>query len=241
MADSFLECKNVVAGYLDAPIIKGVSIEVKQGELVAILGPNGSGKSTLLKSIIGLVKLFSGEIYFDGKRIDGLDTSALVERGIATCLQGKRVFPRLTVEENLWMGAYTIDKEKYRTKLAEVRSMFPFLEEKRKLFAGNLSGGEQEILTFARAMLTNPKIILVDEPSIGLSPKFVLSIYEKLQKVNDLGIAILLVEQNVRKALEVADRVYVLDTGEKKFEGTPDELNKKEDLAAMYLGIKPES
>lgn len=208
--------------------------------MVAILGPNGSGKSTLLKSIIGLVKLFSGEIYFDGKRIDGLDTSALVERGIATCLQGKRVFPRLTVEENLWMGAYTIDKEKYRIKLAEVHSMFPFLEEKRKLFAGNLSGGEQEILTFARAMLTNPKIILVDEPSIGLSPKFVLSIYEKLQKVNDLGIAILLVEQNVRKALEVADRVYVLDTGEKKFEGTPEELNKKEDLAAMYLGIKQE-
>lgn len=236
--NNFLECKDVVAGYLDAPIIKGVSIEVRRGELVSILGPNGSGKSTLLKSVIGLVKLFSGEIYLEGQRIDGLETDQLVHRGIATCLQGKRTFPMLTVEENLWMGAYTIPKEEFRKKKADVYSMFPFLQEKRNLLAGNLSGGEQEMLSFGRAMLTSPKLILVDEPSIGLSPKFVSTIYEKLLKVNELGIAILLVEQNVRKALEVSDRVYVLDMGEKRFEGTPEDLNAKADLAQMYLGIK---
>jgi branched-chain amino acid transport system ATP-binding protein len=237
-SDSLLQCTDIVSGYLDAPIIKGVSLSVKRGEIVAILGPNGSGKSTLLKSIIGLVKLYSGEILFQNKKVDGLATDQLVNMGIATCLQGRRTFPRLTVEENLRMGAYTISKEEFQKKQSEVYSMFPFLHEKRKIFGGNLSGGEQEMLSFGRAMLTNPKLLLVDEPSIGLSPKFVSAIYDKLKQVNDLGIAILLVEQNVRKALEVADRVYVLDMGRKKFEGTPEDLNTKADLAEMYLGIK---
>lgn len=242
MADNeFLKCENIVAGYLEAPIIKGVSITVDRGEIVAILGPNGSGKSTLLKSIIGLVKLFSGEIFLEGEKINGVETDELVSKGIATCLQGKRTFPRLTVEENLRMGAYTISNSGFQKGVEGVYSMFPFLREKRKLVAGNLSGGEQEMLAFGRSMLTRPKIILVDEPSIGLSPKFVRTIYEKLIAVNKLGIAILLVEQNVRKALEVAHRVYVLDSGVNRFSGTPEELNSKADLAELYLGIKSKS
>ncbi|MDG6999453.1 MAG: ATP-binding cassette domain-containing protein [Nitrososphaerota archaeon] len=169
MADKLLECNNIVAGYLDAPIIKGVSIEVNKGEIVAILGPNGSGKSTLLKAIIGLVKLFSGEIYLDGQRIDGCPTDELVRKGLAICLQGKRTFPRLSVEQNLRMGAYSISKEDYLRKLPDVYSMFPFLKEKRKILAGNLSGGEQEMLSFGRALLSSPRLLIVDEPSIGLS------------------------------------------------------------------------
>jgi branched-chain amino acid transport system ATP-binding protein len=233
-----LQCKDIVSGYMDAPIIRGVSVNVNRDEIVAILGPNGSGKSTLLKSIMGLVKMFSGEIYFEGRKINGLETDKLVNMGIATCLQGRRTFPRLSVEENLRMGAYTISHDEFQKKVVEAYSMFPFLKEKRKILSGNLSGGEQEMLSFARAMLTNPKLILVDEPSIGLSPKFVATIYDKLLEVNRLGIAIFLVEQNVRKALEIAHKVCVLDMGEKKFEGTPSELNSKTDLAELYLGIK---
>ncbi len=237
MADILLECKEIVAGYLDAPIIKGVSLDVNKGEIVAILGPNGSGKSTLLKSVVGLVKCFSGQVFLNGEEITNTPTDRLVGKGIANCLQGKRTFPRLTVEENLKMGAYTISKAKYEKKILEVHSMFPFLKEKKATLGGNLSGGEQEMLSFARAMLTSPELLIVDEPSIGLSPKFVAGIYEKLRKVNDEGIAILLVEQNVKKALEVADRVYVLDRGEKRFEGTSEQLNATGNLAEMYLGI----
>lgn len=239
MANKLLECNQIVAGYLDAPIIKGVSIYVQKEEIVAILGPNGSGKSTLLKSIIGLVKLFSGEIYFEDQRIDGCSTDELVRKGLAICLQGKRTFPRLTVEQNLRMGAYSISKEDYLRKLPDVYSMFPFLKEKRKILAGNLSGGEQEMLSFGRALLSSPQLLIVDEPSIGLSPKLVSAVYEKLLKVNETGIAVLLVEQNVRKALEVAHRVYVLDMGQKKFEGTRNELSQRGNLAELYLGVKP--
>lgn len=233
-----LEIKNLTAGYKKTvPIIKGVNITVKEGEIVCIIGPNGAGKSTVLKSIFGLTKIESGAVNFFGENLVNCDPSNIVEKGIAYIPQGRTVFPSLTVEENLEMGFYIKnDSKKLKEKKEEMYSLFPKLYSRKSQQTRLMSGGEQQMVSFARSLMLNPKLLLLDEPSIGLSPIITDEIFTLLQKIKTQGVSILIVEQNAKKALSISDRGYVLELGENRLEGTGKSLLANDEVGALYLG-----
>lgn len=232
-----LEIKNLNVYYGAVHAIKGISMEVADGELVSLIGANGAGKTTTLHTITGLVPAASGDIIMDGKNLRKVPASKIIKMGMAHVPEGRHVFARMTVEENMLMGAYIMnDRKKIHDNLEMVYGHFPRLKERRRQLAGTLSGGEQQMLATGRALMTNPKIILMDEPSMGLSPILVKEIFDIIEKLHESGITILLVEQNARMALSISDRAYVLETGKIAMSGTASELAADDRVRKAYLG-----
>ncbi|MGJ8454642.1 ABC transporter ATP-binding protein [Pseudothermotoga sp. U03pept] len=233
-----LRVDKLTVGYDSVPVIFEVSFSVNEGELVSVVGSNGAGKSTILKTVSGLLKPFSGKIEFMGKRIDQLPAHEIVKMGIAHVPEGRHVFGKMSVKDNLLMGAYTInDQSQVQKFLAEVFELFPRLKEREYQKAETLSGGEQQMLAIGRALMAKPKLILVDEMSLGLMPIMVDRVLEVLKEINRKGVAVLMVEQKVQEALEIADRGYILQTGRIIAEGTGRELLENELVKKAYLGI----
>ena len=217
--------------------LHGVSLEVEEGMLVCILGANGAGKTTILKTISGIVKPEMGTIHFDGQRIDGMDPEEIIKLGISLVPENRRIFPGLTVYENLLMGGFLIkDKGLFEKRLEKVTDHFPVLLKRESQQAGTLSGGEQQMLALARALMLEPKLLLLDEPSLGLSPKLVQDIFAIVKDLHQSGVTMLLVEQNVNHALKISDYGYVLTSGKIFLSGTYDELYEEEKVRDMYLG-----
>jgi branched-chain amino acid transport system ATP-binding protein len=233
-----LEVSSINVSYNGTPVIYDASIVVQRGEVVSIVGSNGAGKTTLLKTISGILHPTFGNIFFEGTEIDTLPPHEIVELGIAHVPEGRRIFGRLTVLENLGLGAYTKRSRQQRTmSLKQVFELFPILEEREAQIAGTLSGGEQQMLAIARALMAKPKLLMLDEPSLGLMPKLVTHIFEIVKEINQQGTSVLLVEQNVREALEIANRAYVLQTGKILVEGTGSELLETDLIRKAYLGM----
>ena len=224
---------NVFYGSIHA--IKGISLEVNEGEIVTLIGANGAGKTTTLHTVSGLLRPRTGSIHFCGEDITKIPAHRLVERGLAHCPEGRRVFLQMTVQENLDMGAYT-RKDDPSASLEEVYELFPRLKERRKQVAGTLSGGEQQMLAMGRALMSKPKLLMLDEPSMGLAPILVEQIFDIIKNLHAVGTTILLVEQNAQAALSIADRAYVLETGNITLSGTGSELAKSDEVRKAYLG-----
>jgi len=232
-----LEIKDVNVFYGAIHAIKGITLNVGDGELVSLIGANGAGKTTALHTISGLLHATSGEILLDGKNLQKVPANSIIGMGLAHVPEGRHVFARMTVEENLRMGAYIVrDSKKINENLESVYQHFPRLKERWKQYAGTLSGGEQQMLATGRALMTNPKILLMDEPSMGLSPLLVKEIFAIIQELHKSGITILLVEQNAKMALSVADRAYVLETGTIAMEGNAADLSADDRVRKAYLG-----
>lgn len=232
---SVLSLDQVVGGYGDTQILHGVSMHVDQGEIVVIIGPNGAGKSTAMKAVFGLLNLSGGSVHLDDQDITNMPPDQVVRQGVCYVPQTANIFPSLTVEENLEMGAY-VRKDDYRPRMGEIYELFPPLHEKRKLAAGTLSGGQRQMVAMGKAMMLEPKILLLDEPTAGLSPKFRGEIFTIIRTVNDTGTPILMVEQNAKQALKIANRGYVLVDGKNKFEGGGQALLDDPEVAEMFLG-----
>ena len=237
MISTLLRAEALTAGYGKMPILHEVSLIIAPGELVAVIGPNGAGKSTAFKVIVGFLKPTQGRVLFDGDDITGLRPDQVLRRGLAYVPQGRIVFPQMTVLENLEMGGY-IERNpaRIREALERVYALFPILAERRRQKAGTMSGGEQQMVAIGRALMTTPKLVLLDEPSLGLSPKYVSLIFEKLVEMKRAGYTLMLVEQNAAKALSVADRAYVLELGRNRFEGTGRALLANPEVKRLYLG-----
>lgn len=232
-----LECKNIVSGYGPLTVLKGVNIKVSDNQLVTIIGANGAGKSTLLNTICGLINIKAGEIIFDGVNINSVPADKRVALGIVQSPEGRRIFPELTVEENLELGAYlNSDRKKIKDDLSYQYNLFPILGERRKQKGGSLSGGEQQMLAISRALMSRPKLLLLDEPSLGLAPKLIDKIFEKLLQIKKQGTTFLLVEQNAHLALSLADWAYVMVTGRITLEGDGKTLLENEEVKKHYLG-----
>ena len=225
---------NVYYGAIHA--VRNVSLEVHAGEIVSIIGANGAGKSTILKTLVGLLRSKTGEICLDGKSIAELSPAAIVQQGIALVPEGRRVFPRLSVEDNLLLGAYARKDKQVSRDMQRIYEMFPRLFERKKQNAGTLSGGEQQMLATGRGMMSRPRLLLLDEPSMGLAPLLVNQIFETILDINEQGTTILLVEQNAHMALSIADRGYVLETGEVVLAGQAEELIDNDEVRCAYLG-----
>ena len=233
---AMLEIKDIEVFYGVIQAIKGISFEVNEGEVIALIGANGAGKTTTLQTITGLLQPKKGSILFEGKDITKIPAHKIVSLGMAHVPEGRRVFAELTVYENLKMGAYTRkDKAEIQETLQMVYKRFPRLEERKNQLAGTLSGGEQQMLAMGRALMSHPKIIVMDEPSMGLSPIFVNEIFKIIQDVSKSGTTVLLVEQNAKKALSIADRAYVLETGKIVLEGDAKDLLNNEAIKKAYL------
>lgn len=216
----------------------GLSFYVNDGEIVALLGPNGAGKTTALKAISGTLRLKGGSIELDGSRLDMLPAYSVVEKGVAHVPQGRGIFPQLTVSENLKMGAYSKHARRdTAASMENVFSIFPILRERRKQIASTLSGGEQQMLAIGRALMSKPTMLMLDEPSEGLAPKVVAQVFEVVNKLNDEGVTILLVEQNVHQTLEIADRAYVAEAGKIVLSGSAEEVSQDDHVKKAYLGI----
>jgi branched-chain amino acid transport system ATP-binding protein len=244
-----LRIDSVRASYGPIEAIKGITLELNAGEVVSLIGSNGAGKSTTLMAISGILRPVSGEIAFEGKSIKEIPPHRIVQRGICQVPEGRRIFPRLTVRENLEMGAYSLfksgvaffSKKKKDTHgldsgMEKVFNLFPVLRERQKQFGGTLSGGEQQMLAIGRALMSSPKLLLLDEPSLGLAPIMVSRIFRTIREINKEGVAILLVEQNARAALKLSHRGYVLENGEIALEGAGEELLGNERVRQLYLG-----
>jgi len=233
-----IEVKDLEAGYGAVRAVRGVSLTLKKGELVTVLGANGAGKSSLLLTIAGALKPTSGQVLFDGRDVTGTSPEQMVRLGLAMVPETRDVFPDLTVAENLRLGAYVRRRqvEAVRADLEKMYQMFPRLKERENQPGGTLSGGEQQMLVIARAMMSAPKVLLLDEPSLGLAPNLSDQIFEMIVELKATGLSILLVEQNASKALKIADRAYVLRLGEVVTSGSAAEIAKASDLQAMYLG-----
>ncbi len=237
-----LEAKNLTVRYGAVKALEGISFNVNKGEIIAMIGPNGAGKSTALKAISGVLDatgghIENGEILFDGKNIKGFRTDELVEKGISLVPEGRRVFPTMTVFENLEMGAFTRDDiEIVKEDIEKVFSFFPRLKEKRRQRAGTLSSGEQQMLALGRALMLKPKLLMADEPSLGLSPNYVDLIFDKLVEINKNGTSILLVEQNAEMALEICHRGYVFEVGTIALEGRKEILVRNDKIKKVFLG-----
>lgn len=234
---AMLEIKDLQVYYGMIQAIKGVSFEVREGEVIALIGANGAGKTTILHTITGLLSPGAGSVIFEGKDITKVPAHKIVSMGMAHVPEGRRVFAQLSVLQNLKMGAYTRkDKEEIEQTLRTVYDRFPRLEERQNQMAGTLSGGEQQMLAMGRALMSHPRIILMDEPSMGLSPIFVNEIFDIIEQVSKSGTTVLLVEQNAKKALSIADRAYVLETGNIVLEGRAQELLNDASIKKAYLG-----
>ncbi len=232
-----LQVKGLNAGYGRVPVLWDVSFHVDEGEVVAIIGPNGAGKTTLLKTISGLVRPTAGEIIFQGQNIEGWPPHDVTRIGVAHVPEGGRLFPNMSVQENLFMGAYGNRASLKSGVLDEIYEMFPVLRERHNQMARTLSGGEKQMLAIGRGLASRPKFLMLDEPSLGLAPKLVDAIYEKLHLLRERGLTVLLVEQNVNYALELADRGYVLENGRIVMEGAGRELARSEHIKRHYLGL----
>ncbi len=238
MSNNILEVENVYAGYIqDLNILQGINFRVAQGELVAVIGPNGAGKSTLAKAIFGLLIPNQGSIRFQGENIAGLKSNQIVRKGMCYVPQIQNVFPSLSVEENLEMGAF-IRQGSLKSLKEQIYQMFPRLKERRDQKAGTLSGGERQMLAMGRALMLDPDLLLLDEPSAALSPILVNGVFEQIKAINQMGKAIVLVEQNAKKALMMANRAYVLENGCDRFEGTGTELLNNPKVGELYLGSR---
>jgi branched-chain amino acid transport system ATP-binding protein len=233
---------NIYAGYGSSEVLVGASLEVKTGTLVALIGPNGAGKTTTMRAISGIVKPTKGRVLLDNKPVQGMDASHIARLGLAHVPEGRRVFGPLSVEDNLLLGAYRrLPKlfgfyRKAASGLERVYELFPRLRERKRQDAGTLSGGEQQMLAIGRALMADPKVILMDEPSMGLAPVIAEEVFATIQRLKESGIPLLLVEQMAKKALDVADYVYVMERGRVVIQGKPDELQKDERVIAAYLG-----
>lgn len=236
-----LELKQLTVGYGAAPVVRDVDLTLRAGEIVALIGANGAGKSTVLKAVSGLLVLQQGEIHLEGRRIDQLSARARVLDGIAHIPEGRQVFAGLTVADNLRLGAYArrngIDADRLAQRLIQVCERFPVLLERRGEPAGNLSGGQQQMLAIARGLMSEPRILLLDEPSLELAPVLVRTIFRLIASLREQGLAILLSEQNARLSLAIADRAYVLENGKVVLEGRGTELAENADVAERYLGV----
>ncbi|GCD81319.1 ABC transporter ATP-binding protein [Parageobacillus thermoglucosidasius] len=232
-----LKVENINVFYGNIQALKGVSLEVKEGEIVTLIGANGAGKSTLLKTISGLIKPKQGDILYEGQSIAGKAAQTIVKRGISHVPEGRRVFANMTVEENLELGAFLRkNKQEIQQDFEKVYHLFPRLYERRKQLAGTLSGGEQQMLAIGRALMARPRLLLLDEPSMGLAPLLVKTIFRIIEEINSFGTTILLVEQNANMALSVADRAYVIESGRVVLSGLAEELNDSEQVKKAYLG-----
>ncbi len=235
-----LKVRNCEAGYGNLRVLKGVSLHISPGEIIAIIGANGSGKSTVLKTIAGLIALRSGEVLLEGKSISGIGAEKIVRRGCALVPEGRQVFAAMSVRENLLLGTSALGRkearEAEREDLAIIYERFPRLKERDRQLAGTLSGGEQQMLAIGRALMSRPRLLMLDEPSLGLAPLIVKDIFESITNLRAAGKTILLIEQNARAALAVADRGYVIETGQIMIEGTSQELLNNRDVQRAYLG-----
>lgn len=232
-----LDIKNLEVGYGAISAIKGISLQVRRGEIVTILGANGAGKTTTLRTISGLLKSKSGSIVFDKNDITSTPAHDIVALGMSHSPEGRRIFGILTVEENLMMGAYTLKDHDAET-LAWIYDILPRLKERRKQLAGTLSGGEQQMLAIGRAIMSKPKLLILDEPSLGLAPILIKGIFKAIKEISQNGVTVLLVEQNAKAALKLADRAYVLEVGKITHEGTSEELLNSTTIQEAYLGKK---
>ncbi len=238
MAELVLKVSDVVAGYNPSlPILRGISLEVFKGEIVTVLGPNGAGKSTLIKAIAGLVRISEGKVAFGARDITGLATHELIRAGVAYVPQTENVFARLSVEENLSLGALH-NRDQYETQRRRVLDLFPDLERLGHLAAGKLSGGQRQMVAVGRALMAAPQLLMVDEPSAGLSPKLAQVVFSQLVQVKKTGVTILMVEQNARAALQISDRGYVLAEGQERVHGAAESLLTNPEVGELYLGSK---
>jgi branched-chain amino acid transport system ATP-binding protein len=233
---SLFEVDSLEAGYEDVLILHGVSIRAESDEIVAVIGPNGAGKSTLLKAVYGLIDRRGGTVAFAGEDVTGVRADRLTRRGLNLVPQTDNVFPTLTIAENLHVGSLVVAKSERRAALGRVAQLFPILRERPRQRAGTLSGGQRKLVALARALVTSPKLLLLDEPSAGLSPQAMDEVFDKLVEINALGVGIVMVEQNARRALELAHRGYVLDAGRNAMDGTGADLLADPRVAELYLG-----
>jgi len=231
----YFSAKNLTGGYGGINIIEDCSFEVSQGEIVSILGPNGAGKSTAMKAMLGILNLKSGEVLLNGKNISNYKTQERIKSGISFVPQTQNIFTKLTVQENLEMGAFLI-QEGINDRIEKMFDLFPIIKEKRNQFAGELSGGQRQQVAIARALMTNPKVLMLDEPTAGVSPVIMDEIFQHILNIKKQNIAILMVEQNARQALEISDRGYILVTGKNAYEGNGDYLLNDEEIRKSFLG-----
>ena len=233
-----LAVRDVCVSYGDVQVLWNVTFGLDQGEIVTILGPNGAGKTTLMKSISGLLRPSSGEIVFDGRHLERLSPDRIVNLGVVQVAEARQLFPEMTVAENLDLGAYLSPARSKRVEsMALVETLFPILAERRRQLAGTLSGGEQQMVAIGRALMACPRLLMLDEPSLGLAPLVVADLFGAIIRIRNRGITLLLVEQNVHLALNIADRAYVLETGRVVREGSPQELLADQHVRAAYLGV----
>lgn len=235
MSDAILSVKDLCVNYGGIEAVKGISFDVHEGNIVTLIGANGAGKSSTLRSIVGLVKPHSGSILLGGEELVGKDTVSIVSKGVTLVPEGRRVFADLTVLENIKIGAY-LRKDSLSDDIAWVYELFPRLKEREWQLAGTLSGGEQQMLAVARALMSRPKVIMMDEPSLGLAPIVVKGIFDIIREINKQGVTVLLIEQNANMALKIADYAYVLETGRISLSGTGEELLANEQVRKAYLG-----
>ena len=236
MNKPILECNGIAAGYVKGlNILQGIDLVVSEGEIISIIGPNGAGKSTLLKAIMGLINVSAGRFFINGVEKTNLSTHKIINEGIGYVPQVENVFPSLTIEENLEIGAWSLTKNR-KSRITKVLKDFPLLNERKKEKAGNLSGGQRQILALARALVTSPNLLLLDEPSAGLSPVAINEVFKTIKEINEKNVSILLVEQNAKRALKFSNRGYVLDQGRNAYQGEGVELLNDPRVVDLYLG-----
>ncbi len=235
---TFLVIKDIVSGYSkELNILDGVSMRVEKGQMVSIIGPNGAGKSTVLKTIFGILQAREGQVIFKGEDVTNTPPAELLKKGVSLVPQGRNLFPLMTVRENLELGAYIkTDKNEIEQGIRRAYDMFPILAERKNQKAGTLSGGEMQMLEMGRAMLLNPQIMLIDEPSLGLSPKMAHEVFNKIEEINKRGTSILIVEQNADRSLRMSDYAYVIETGKNKYEGPAEQIRNDDVIKRLYLG-----
>jgi ABC-type branched-subunit amino acid transport system ATPase component len=232
-----LSIDNVSAGYGDVPVLEGVDADVREGDIVCFIGPNGAGKSTLFRCIYNMIEPSEGDIRFNGDSTLGLTQRELLDSGISYVLQRNAVFEKMTVEENLKMGAFAASGEfDVPARIEEIYDLFPLLDERAGDRAGGLSGGQQQILEFGRGLMLEPELLLLDEPTAGLAPKIIDQVFEEVENINDMGVTILMIEQNIKTGLNYADYAYVLENGQNRFDGPADSILENSEVREAYLG-----